>query len=168
MPNPQQLATATAALINGASQVQAARQAGMDRGTLRHNLTPALQDRIRQAQIDLIDASLQKAVENQQLKIEAANTELNSYKRGSDLRPGAKTILELADKAEDRLLQSVGINPSHTQSAQYLNLTQINLEITPEVARLLRFDALDVSESDVIDVMSDDNVQPIGSDAANG
>ncbi len=157
---PQQIATATSAMINGATQTAAAQASGVHESTLRWalNRDPDLQDRIRNAQISIINSSLLKAITNQELKISAGNKEITKYHDGKELHDQAKTILELADRAESKLLESVGIYPSHTQSIQVLNLTQINMEISPEVSKLLAFEeAAEVVPEMGVDLGARDN-----------
>lgn len=114
----------------------------------RHIEHGAIKEQITRAQERIITEGVDKAVQNQLDKITLSQTLLQQAAEGQELPAHYKTYAELGHDAERMVLQSVGIAPSHTQSAQYLSLTQINLEITPEVARLLRFH----DDDEIIDV----------------
>jgi len=111
---------------------------------------------IKQAQIDLISGSLRDAVANQAAKIQAAGKIVRTIADGKTLilPDGTTKLMELGARAEEKLLESVGIHPSHTQS---ISLTQIMIdarsELSPTVERLL----VEHLGGDVIDVKSVDN-----------
>jgi hypothetical protein len=154
MPTPKQLAIATAALIEGKSQNEAAKMIGMSRqGMMAHIDKDQIQQIIQDNQRKIINEAVGKAVQNQINKITLSGQLVNQALQGEDMPACYKTYADLGHDAEKQLLTSVGIHPSHTQSAQYLSLTQVNLEISPEVAKLLSFDRLtNTSDDDVITV----------------
>ena len=136
---PEQIATATAALACGKSQTETAILAGIPRSTLQYNIAKdEIAALIKDCQAKLIKSSLAKAIENQASKIELSGTLVNQAQQGQDLPEGYKTYAELGTRAEEKLLESVGIHPSHTQS---ISLTQIMIdarsELSPTVERLL-------------------------------
>jgi len=135
---------------------------GMSRqGMMAHIDKDAIQTIIQDSQRKIINEAVGKAVQNQIDKITLSGNLLSKALQGQDLPAHYKTYADLGHDAERQLLTSVGIHPSHTQSAQYLNLTRVTLEITPEVARLLRFGELSDCagiaqvEGDVIEVLPD-------------
>lgn len=152
---PEQIATATSMIVAGATQREAAAAIGLHPTNLCRNLAnkDELRAMIREAQVKLIAGSLDKAVQNQQDKIEISGQMLKRVAKGDDLPKGAKTLLELGDRAEDRLLQSVGIAPAHTQSIQFQQLVIAGgSELSPTVERLLASHiAGDVIEAQVED-----------------
>ena len=137
---PEQIATAIAALITGSTQVAAAAAAGVPESTLRYNLTnkAEITNLIKTNQTHLIQSSLTKAIQNQIDKITISSDLAAKFRDNKDLPAGYKTYAELGTRAEEKLLESVGIHPSHTQS---ISLTQIMIdarsELSPAVERLL-------------------------------
>ncbi len=152
---PQQIATATTAMMQGKSQSAAGEMVGVNRNTIAKYINNAdIQDIIKTNQLRVINEGVAEAVENQLLKIKISNNLAGSVLAGNtELPMYYKTYAELGHDAEKQVLNSVGIYPSHAQSIQVLQLTQINLEISPEVARLLAFD--DAFE-DAVEVNLDD------------
>ena len=136
---PEQIATATAALACGKTQTDTAVLIGIPRTTLLYNIAKdEIAALIKDCQARLIKESLTKAIENQTGKIELSGTLIDKARRGEVLPDWTKTYAELGTRAEEKLLESVGIHPSHTQS---ISLTQIMIdarsELSPAVERLL-------------------------------
>jgi len=128
-------------LAQGMTQGRIAEEAGISRQRVNQI---ANQDNIREivraAQTQLINDNLNNVLYNQRRKIELAREIIDGNgtqlitgvnQKGqektviADRVPGVdnKTILELADKAENRIGQGIGIFPTHTQSVQYIQLT---------------------------------------------
>ena len=82
-----------------------------------------IQEIVRAAQTQLINDNLDNVLYNQRRKIELAKDVLSKEGVTPEECNEAKTILELADKAENRIGQGIGIFPTHTQSVQYIQLT---------------------------------------------
>lgn len=137
---PDQIATATAALISGSTQTAAAALIGVPLNTMRSHIErrDEITQAIKDAQLRLITTSLNKAVDNQCNKISISAELAEKMRKNIDLPEGYKTYAELGTRAEEKLLESVGIHPSHTQS---ISLTQIMIdarsELSPAVERLL-------------------------------
>lgn len=104
---------------------------------------------IKKAQTDLIKDALEIAIENQTAKIKSGKRIAGQIDAGKELSPGSVKLLELAHDSEAKLLQSVGIHPSHTQSIQINNILVDNRsELSPAVEALL----MSHLKGDVIDV----------------
>ena len=153
---PEQIATATAALACGKSQTETAIITGIPRSTLQYNIKKdEIAALIKDCQARLIKSSLTKAIENQASKIELSAELVNKARHGEEMPDWSKTYAELGTRAEEKLLESVGIHPSHTQS---ISLTQIMIdarsELSPTVERLL----VEHLQGGVIDVGDPDRV----------
>lgn len=92
---------------------------------------------IKHAQSDYIQRSLKTAVKNQGLKIALSHKILRKAGKNETLPDQAKTLLEIGDKAESRILESVGIVSSHTSTQTQNILIDNRTEISPAVERLL-------------------------------
>lgn len=148
--NQQQIETAVAMRAQDKSYGEIAATIGLNKGTVYAKLQKdELNQLIKQAQNDLIKNSLQDAIENQTDKIKAGKKILQKIENNEKLAQGAVKVLELAHDAEGKLLQSVGIHPSHTQSIQINNiLVDARSELSPAVEALL----MQHISSNVIDV----------------
>ena len=121
-----------------------------------------IRDLVEKAQEELINNSLQTAISNQSRKIELAQTILSGKKKKrnphetyNEEKPVHqlptildKDILELAEKAEQRIMQAVGIAHSHSRSSVFINImNQTNQVLSEEVLRLM-----DRAEGSIIDI----------------
>lgn len=147
-----QIATAAAALASGKSQNEAAALVNVPRSTMRYNLErDDVQNIVKQGQLQLISDALQNAIQNQVDKIKTSGTLISTFSQGKNLPDGYKTYAELGARAEEKLLESVGIHTAHTQSIQVNNiLVDARSEMSPTVEALLS-KHLQV-EDDVVDV----------------
>lgn len=93
--------------------------------------------KIKKAQSNIINSHLATTVKNQGLKIALGHKLLKQAAKGEELPKESKTILELADKAESRVLESIGIAGSHT-SIQVNNILVDNRqELSPAIESML-------------------------------
>ena len=94
---------------------------------------------------------MDEVVENQILKIKLANERLKEKEK---ITSKDKTLLELADKAEERMMAATGISNSPNQSKIIQTIfNQQNNIISPEVAKILE----KYSQEDVIDCETETN-----------
>jgi hypothetical protein len=135
--------------LAGGTMAQIAADVGVCKSTVHYTLNSSeIKSLIEQAQKKLIDDSLQTVVSNQIRKIELAKQILtgkdkDGKSKGKDSHAIAtvkdKDILELADKAETRIMQSVGIAPSHTTATVFQQIFNSNMAvISPQVLDMLR------------------------------
>ena len=139
--------------LDGGTVREIAAAVGCDKGTVSKVLNSGdIKSIIEQAQKKLIDDSLETVVANQIRKIELGRQILSKESGDKHNAIGSvkdKDLLELADKAETRIMQSIGIAPAHTQSQVFLAISnQINNLLAPEVLDLLQRRATDT----VIDI----------------
>jgi hypothetical protein len=146
-----QLQTAITMRAQGESYNAIAAATELNKGTIFHKLEKdEINQLIKKAQTDLIKNSLTTAIQNQTNKIKSGARIAGDIDAGKDLSPGSVKLLELAHDAEGKLLQSVGIHPSHTQSIQINNiLVDARSELSPAVEALL---VNHITGKDVIDV----------------
>jgi hypothetical protein len=161
-------------LMEGKNTVETARALGQ---THQNISKIARKDNIRElvqkAQEQLIQENLSKVLENQKRKVEIAHGILNDETRTAKDYNEAKTILELADKVEQRIGQGVGIFPAHTRSQVFIQINDGGQPMAPEVLNLLKLHAQ--YNDDVIDIDLDipdpgniAKVEEIDSDGMDG
>jgi len=142
-------------LIEGRPQREIAEKTGMCQSTVSAiKNKDGIRELIEQAQQKIIDKGLDQVINNQLRKIALGKTILSKKHSEDNIITHEiptiedKTLLELADKAENRLMQSVGLAPSYSQSNAFLQIINNNQAVlSPEVLDLLR-----VASGDVIDV----------------
>ena len=114
---------------------------GVPKTTISRVLNSAeIKARIEAAQQELIDGSLATVISNQLRKIELSRQILTGDNQDNTIPTVKdKDILELADKAETRIMQSVGIAPSHTTATVFQQIFNSNMAvISPQVLDMLR------------------------------
>jgi hypothetical protein len=136
---PDQLATVASQAIHGIPGSTIAHAMGVHPSTVSRNLRrDDIQQLIRDAQITLIQGSLSQAVRNQHTKIQASAIIAQKITDGKELSDGSLKLLELGHSAECKVLESVGIYPSHSQS---ITLNQILIDnrsdLSPAVEAML-------------------------------
>ncbi len=154
---PEQIATATKALIEGKTQEEAAALANVPRTTmLGHVQKDEIQQLIKSNQMRFIQDALSKAVTNQIDKINISKSLIDKIQQDKDLPKAYKTYAELGHDAEKQLLQSVGIHSAHTQSVVLNNIMiDARSEMSPAVeALLLKHLSIGSDNADVIEVSS--------------
>jgi len=150
-------------LIEGKPQIEIAQTVGICQQRVSQIANKEnIREIVEKAQQQLINQSLNTAIANQSRKIELANIILSGKKKKRDPKdthniglpvhqiPTVKDsdILELAEKAEQRIMQSVGIAPSHAQSLVFTQIfNQTNQVLSPEVLKLM-----DKAGSSIIDI----------------
>lgn len=141
---------------------------GIDKGTVSKVLrSDDIRAMIESAQSKLINDSLSTVVSNQLRKIELSRQILTGDNQDNAIPTVKdKDILELADKAETRIMQSVGIAPSHTTATVFQQIFNSNMAvISPQVLDMLKDrdtrPVLDI-EPDLPDIDSPDLVQSGG------
>jgi len=136
---PEQIQTAAVMRAQGKSYQEIEQQAGIPHSVAHRAFQKdELNQLIKQAQNDLIKNALGIAVQNQSDKIVAGRNIIKQIESKEELAQGAVKLLELAHDAEGKLLQSVGIHPSHTQSIQINNILVDNRsELSPAVEAML-------------------------------
>ena len=140
---------------------------------------PDIKALVRKAQETLINASLDTAISNQTRKMEIgklilsgqATAPISTDQPQSDTTPANtsdkasarsviptvddKDLLALADRAENRLMQSIGLAPSHTLGQTFIAISNsFNQSTDPAVLKLLA--AAMPGSSDVEDVIDVD------------
>ena len=139
---------------------------------------PDIKALVRQAQEDLINLSLKTTIDNQARKIELgklilsgqATAPISTDQPQSDTTPANtsdkasarsviptvddKDLLALADRAENRLMQSIGLAPSHTLGQTFIAISNsFNQSTDPAVLALLQAAMPGAGDvEDVIDV----------------
>jgi len=153
MPTMQETKELVSKVIAGSSVLAAANQLGIPKSSAYDLVNrDDIQAKIKAAQTKLINDSLQKAIENQSSKIEISQILLNKFSEGQELPDNSKTILELGDRAEGKLLESVGIHPSHTQSITLTNIMVDNsVNLSPSIEAMLTERLGQVSEAEYDD-----------------
>ena len=139
MPTTKQIVTAATMKAQDIPDAVIAREVGIPRTSLQRYLQKdEIQALIKDAQLKLISGSLTTAVKNQRLKIGLSHKILKLAGQDKALPDNAKTLLELGDRAESKLLESTGIHPSHTQSIQINNiLVDARSELSPAIEAML-------------------------------
>ena len=139
MPTADQIKQTVKLLTLDETQRAVAAQVGISPATVNRIANrDDIQAKIKAAQMRLVDNGLQTAVKNQQLKIGLSTKILKQVNDGKETHKLAKTILELGDKAETKLLESVGIHPGHTQSITLNNILVDNrVQLSPVIQGLL-------------------------------
>ena len=159
MPTAQQIKETVKLLTLNETQREVAVQVGISPATVnrianRDDITA----KIKTAQMRLINNGLQTAIQNQQLKIGLSRKILKQTADGQETHKLAKTILELGDRAETKLLESVGIHPSHTQSITLTNIMVDNsVNLSPAIEAMLTDRLGQVSEAEYDDDDLDGN-----------
>lgn len=122
-------------LAAGQTQADVAAQIGLSQPGVNKIANKAeVRKQVEAAQAQFVQQGIKTAISNQLAKIEASKAILSNQPNPnqSDIDDGVeptyitgvpnRDILALADKVETRLMQSVGILPSHTPSPVYLTL----------------------------------------------
>jgi ribosomal protein S13 len=140
MPTAAELAKHIPALIAGTeTQSSIARKLGVHPSNVCRQLQQdGIQELIKAAQVKLVKGSLDKAIQNQQDKIDLSSAIIAQVRNGQETHPLAKTMAELGDRAEQGLMQSTGIAVAHTQSIQINNLLISNtVNLSPAIEAML-------------------------------
>lgn len=141
----QQLAAAIAMDAAGVPRNAIAAELGLPPSSITRKLnTEATKELIAACQARLLDAALTPAIENQIQKIKIGQS-LVAEKLQADYDPGNREAitdrgqwLNLAERAENKLLESVGIHASHSTSVQIANILNVSQsEMPAEVRQLL-------------------------------
>ena len=162
-------------LAAGHTQVAIARDMGISQPAVS-KLAKQVKQQIKNAQLRLINQGIDKAIESQLAKIQAGKEVLNNKAVTKEIDgkevevipeviPGVNNAvtLQLGDKVEARLMQMVGILPSHAPSVVLNQLflgSQSNMVLDAGVqealegfaGHLVGSDPDDSSNSEVIDV----------------
>jgi len=144
-------------LLEGCSCAEIARREGKSPTTISEWVgrnKEEIQKIVEAAQMRMIDENLDTVVENQRMKIHLGNWKLKAAipdKEGvikKELGSEDKLVMELADKAEDRLMKSIGLASSVSQSTVIQNIfNQQNNIISDGMSKMLA----KYSEEDVIE-----------------
>ena len=144
-------------IIDGVRQSAIAAQLGVSQQYIsKVNNKDHIREVVERAQRKLIDESLETVIGNQVRKIQLASIILSENIEGEERKDQISTVkdkdlLDLADKAETRIMQSIGMGGAHTQAPVYLNIVnQTNAVLTPEVLQLLS--TKQASEADILDI----------------
>lgn len=162
-------------LVAGRTQVQVAKELGISQPSVSM-LAKKVKQQIKDAQLRLINAGIDQAIEGQLAKMQAGKDVLSNKATTKEIEgkevevipeviPGVNNAvtLQLGDKVEARLMQMVGILPSHAPSVVLNQLflgSQSNMVLDAGVqealegfaGHLIGSDPDDTSDSEVIDV----------------
>lgn len=162
----EQLKTACTMRAEGSSYREIGKATGVPFRTIHGNLQKDEANQlIKQAQTNIIQRSLSTAVKNQALKIALGHKVLRQIGKGEQTSEHAKTILDISDKAEARVLDATGITGAHT-SVQISNILIDNRStLSPTIeAMLVKHLKADTSEQQgieldgqVVDMIEDDS-----------
>ena len=155
-------------LVNGDTQLEIAKRAGCHNSTISR-WKDKLADQIELFQLQLIEQSGQKAIDNITNTINRANTVLSNDEIDSKQLSDYKDLLQLSHKKEVLVAQSMGVLPSNTQSITINNL--LSVHTGPSVSDIQRIQELITlrQEQDIIDVDPEsvsskgDNIQSVNS-----
>jgi len=114
---------------------------------------------VEAAQLQLVHQGTQIAIDSQIAKLKAGKAIISNQHNPGSTKPDRYVdgvdngaILQLADKVEQRLLQSVGILPSNMQSATYIQLIAgRDIHLSHDVVDVLRRHLGDVMDAEVVD-----------------
>ena len=134
----EQLKQAAVMRAEGASYRAIGQAIGVPFRTVHGNLQKDEANQlIKDAQTNIIQRSLSTAVKNQALKIALGHKILKQIGKGEQTSEHTKTLLDIADKAEARVLDATGITGAHT-SVQISNVLNLgSLELSPAIEHML-------------------------------
>ena len=155
-------------LINGDTQLEIAKRAGCHNSTISR-WKDKLADQIELFQLQLIEQSGQKTVNNITATINRANTVLSDDDIDSKQLSDYKDLLQLSHKKEVLVGQAMGILPTNTQSLTINNL--LSVHTGPNVSDIERIQELITmrQKQDIVDIdpesvsSKDDNHQSVNS-----
>ena len=155
-------------LVNGDTQLEIAKRAGCHNSTISR-WKDKLADQIELFQLQLIEQSGQKTIDNITNTINRANTVLSNDQIDSKQLSDYKDLLQLSHKKEVLVAQSMGVLPSNTQSITINNL--LSVHTGPSVSDIQRIQELITmrQEQDIVDIDPEsvsskgDNIQSVNS-----
>lgn len=140
---PEQRAKAMSLLIEGESQHKVSEKIGVSQPTIsRLANEETVKEMIESAQLRLYSENLEKIVDNMGNLISQAHKILSDEDSTPQKVHDAKTLLELANRVQQRILQGAGIFPSSSQSILIQNIqnqTNIPGVLSPTGLEYLRW-----------------------------
>ena len=136
---PEQKVSAIGMLVEGRNQREIAKQVGLSQPTIsRLANQDEIKDLVETSQLRLYSEGLEMVVDNALNIIRQAHKLLSDPDVTPERIHAAKTLLDLADKKEDRIGRGAGILPAGKRSEVLINIiNQTNSVISPDVIELL-------------------------------